>query len=87
MQGHLPTPPQPQLPIGLSPIIGYAATREPSPLETRAPGEPDWLDADIYDEEWGPGHSRAFRVVAVVICASLVLGGLSTVLDLILSPH
>jgi hypothetical protein len=87
MQGHLPTPPEPHVPIGVSPLLGYLATRETSPLDDRAPGQPDWLDDEIYDEEWGPGHSRSFRVVAVVICVSLVLGGLSTVLDIILSAH
>jgi hypothetical protein len=41
MQGHLPVPPQPHVPVGLSLVIGYLATREPQPLEERAPVERD----------------------------------------------
>jgi hypothetical protein len=87
MLGHLPTPPEPHFPIGLSPVIGYMATREPQPLAERSPTDPDWLDEDIYDEEWGPRHSRIIRMTAVIVSISLVVAGLSTVLDLILSPR
>jgi hypothetical protein len=87
MQGHVPTPPQPHVPIGLAPIIGYGATREPQPLEERVPVEPDWLDADLYDEEWGPRRSRVFKVTAVVVSVSLVAAALGTLLELVLAAH
>ncbi len=87
MQGHLPGPPQPHEPIGLAPIIGYLATREPQPLDELAPSMPDWLDADIYDEPWGRGHSRFIKITAVVVALSMVVAGMSTVLELILSAH
>ncbi len=85
MQGHVPVPPQPHEPIGIAPVLGYLATREPQPLEGRDPVQPDWLDEDLYDEEWGPRHSRLIRVTALVLSISLVIAGLSTVLDLILA--
>jgi hypothetical protein len=87
MQGHLPGPPQPHEPIGLSPIIGYLATRDPQPLDELSPSTPDWLDADIYDEPWGRGHSRVIKITAVVVAVSMVVAGMSTVLELILSAH
>jgi hypothetical protein len=66
-------------------VLGYLATREPQPLEARDPVAPDWLDEDLYEEEWGPRHSRLIRVTALVLSVSLVIAGLSTVLDLILA--
>jgi hypothetical protein len=87
MQGHVPGPPQPHEPIGLSPLIGYLATRESQPLNELAPSDPDWLDADVYDEPWGRGHSRVVKVVAIVVAISMVVAGMSTVLELILASR
>jgi hypothetical protein len=87
MQGHLPVPPEPHYPIGLAPVIGYAATREPQPLEERDPSDPDWLDEEEYEEEWGPRHSRVIRVTAVIVSIALVVAGLGTVLELVLSSR
>jgi hypothetical protein len=86
MQGHLPVPPTPHLPDGLSPIIGYIATRQPQPLQERTPVERDWWEIDD-DEEWAPRHSRVIKVTAIVVSISLLMAGLGTVLDLVLSAH
>jgi hypothetical protein len=43
------------------------------------------LDEDVYAEEWGPRHPRIIKVTALVLSVSLVIAGLSTVLDLILA--
>jgi hypothetical protein len=89
MQGHLPVPPQPHIPVGLSPIIGYLATREPQPLEERMPVEHEWweIDDDDDDDEWPPRHPRVIKVTAVVVSISLLMAGLGTVLDIVFSAH
>jgi hypothetical protein len=94
MQGHLPGPPQPHFPEGLAPLIGYAATREPSPLEGRPPEEPGWADVDgtrldVFDDvgEWEPMRRPFFKVTAVVVALSLVLAGVGTVLELVLTAR
>jgi hypothetical protein len=90
MQGHLPTPPQPHFPMGLAPVIGYLATREPQPLEERAPVEPEWWeldDEDAEDVEWNPRHPRVIRVTAVILSISLLLAGVGTVLEVVLSAR
>jgi hypothetical protein len=92
MQGHVPGPPQPHFPSGLAPFIGYIATREPRPLDDRAPAEPEWGDApegvlDEFDDvgDWEPMHRPIIKVTAVVVSMSLVIAGVGTVLDLLLS--
>jgi hypothetical protein len=94
MQGHLPGPPQPQFPVGLGPFIGYIATREPRPLEDRAPEEPAWADAegytlDQFDDvgEWEPMHRPLIKVLAVIVSLSLVLAGIGTVLEVLLASR
>jgi hypothetical protein len=87
MQGHLPTPPQPHVPDGLAPVIGYMATREPQPLQERTPVAPDWWEIDDGEEEWAPRHSRTIKATAIVVSISLLLAGLGTLLDLILSAR
>jgi hypothetical protein len=87
MQGHLPTPSQPPLPDGLAPIIGYIATREPQPLHARPPVEREWWEIDDEEEEWSPRHSKVIKATAVVVSLSLLLAGVGTVLDLVLSAH
>ena len=88
MQGHLPVPPQPHIPIGLAPVIGYVATRESQPLEDRMPVEPEWWEIeDKDDEDWAPRHSKVIRVTAVVVSVSLLVAGLGTVLEVVLSAH
>jgi hypothetical protein len=87
MQGHLPTPPQPHIPIGLAPVIGYLATREPQPLEDREPVEPEWWEIDDDDEEWTPRRPRVIRVTAVILSISLLLAGVGTVLEVVLSAR
>ncbi len=91
MQGHLPGPPQPQFPVGLGAFIGYVATREPRPLDERPPEEPAWADAngyalDMFDDvgEWEPMHRPLIKVMAVIVSISLLVAGVSTVLDLLL---
>jgi hypothetical protein len=88
MQGHLPIPPQPHVPVGLAPIIGYVATREPQPLEDRTPVAREWWeDDDDQDEEWPSRHPRVIRVTAIVVSISLLLAGVGTVLEVVLSAH
>jgi len=87
MQGHVPVPPQPHFPVGLSPVIGYIATREPQPLEERTPLERDWGEMDGDEEEWKPRHSKVIKATAIVVSLSLLVAGLSAVLDLVLAAH
>ena len=94
MQGHVPGPPQPHFPVGLGPFIGYVATREPRPLGDRPLEEPAWAesDDDTLDQfadvgEWEPMHHPLLKVTAVVVSISLVVAGVGTVLELLLSAH
>jgi hypothetical protein len=88
MLGHQPVPPQPHFPTGLSPVIGYVATREPQPLEERLPVEREWWDTDDDDtEEWPARHRKVIKVTAIVLCLSLFLAGLGTVVDVVLSAR
>ena len=88
MQGHLPVPPHPPVPVGLAPIIGYLATREPQPLEDRTPVPREWWeDDDGHDEEWPPRHPRVIKVTAIVVSISLILAGAGTVLEVVLSAR
>jgi len=86
MQGHLPVPPQPHFPAGLAPVIGYLATREPQPLEEMTPVQPEWWEIDDEEhQEWASHRPRVMKVTAIVVSISLLLAGLSTVLDVVLS--
>jgi hypothetical protein len=94
MQGHLPVPPQPHFPEGLGPFIGYVATREPRPLDGRPPGEPgcgevDESALDMFDDvgEWEPMHRPLIQVTAVILSVSLVVAGVGTVFELLLSSR
>ena len=94
MQGHLPGPPQPHFPEGLAPFLGYLATREPRPLDERGPDEPGWdevegFELDEFDDvgEWEPMHRPLIKVMAVVVSFALVVAGVSTVLDMLLSTR
>jgi hypothetical protein len=94
MQGHVPVPPQPHFPEGLGPFIGYVATREPRPLDDRAPSEPgcDLVDDEALDMfadvgEWEPMHRPLVQVLAVILSLSLVVAGVGTVLELLLSSR
>jgi hypothetical protein len=95
MQGHLPgPPPQPHFPVGLGAFIGYVATREPRPLEDRPPQEPGWADEDgnaldMFDDvgDWEPLHRPLIKVIAVIVAISLLVGGVSTVLELVVSAR
>jgi hypothetical protein len=88
MQGHLPVPPQPHVPIGIAPVIGYLATREPQPLEATTPVERDWWEIDDDEEEQWPSRRPAvMKVTAIVVSVSLLLAGLGTVLDVVLSAR
>jgi hypothetical protein len=86
MQGHLPVPPQPHFPVGLSPVIGYIATREPQPLEEREPVEREWWETES-EEEWPSRQPRVIRVTAIVVSASLLLAGIGTILGEVLGAH
>jgi hypothetical protein len=88
MQGHLPVPPEPHVPIGIAPVIGYMATREPQPFEAMTPVERDWWDIDDdEDEQWPSRRPAVMKVIAIVVSASLLLAGLGTVLDIVLSAR
>jgi hypothetical protein len=88
MQGHVPVPPSPHVPGGIAPIIGYLATREPQPLEDRVPVESEWWERDDeMDEDWAPRHGKVIRVTAIVVSISLLVAGMGTVLEVILSTH
>lgn len=86
MQGHLPVPPQPHVPVGLSPVIGYLATREPQPPEERAPVERDWWEIDD-DEEWASRQPRVIKVTAIAVSISLLVAGIGTVLGAVFAAH
>ncbi len=94
MQGHLPGPPQPHFPEGFGPFIGYIATREPRPLDDRPPQEPSWADApegllDDFDDvgDWEPMRHPLIKVTAVIVSISLVVAGLGTVLEVLLTAR
>ena len=94
MLGHVPGPPEPSFPVGLGPFIGYVATREPRPPGDGPPQEPAWAesDDDTLDQfadvgEWEPMHRPLIKVTAVVLSISLVVAGVGTVLELLLSAH
>jgi hypothetical protein len=88
MQGHLPVPPQPHFPIGLAPVIGYVATREPQPLEAMTPVEREWWEIDDEEDgEWSSRRPALIKVTAVAVSVSLVLAGLGTLLDVVLSAR
>jgi hypothetical protein len=42
---------------------------------------------DDEDDEWAPRHSTLIRVIAIVVSVSLVVAGLGTVLEMILTTH
>jgi hypothetical protein len=94
MQGHVPVPPQPHLPEGLGPFLGYVATREPRPLDDRPPEEAAWADTDgtVLDQfadvgDWEPIHRPLMQVMAVIVSISLVVAGVGTVLEILLSAR
>lgn len=94
MLGHVPGPPQPHFPEGLAPFIGYAATREPRPLDDRPPEEAAWADADSTEldqfadvGEWEPMHRPLVQVMAVIVSISLVAGGVGTVFEILFSAR
>jgi hypothetical protein len=88
MQGHLPVPPQPHVPVGLAPVIGYIATREPQPLEERTPVERAWWEMeDEDDQEWSSRQPRVIRLTAIVVSISLLLAGAGTVIGAVLTAH
>jgi hypothetical protein len=89
MQGHLPVPPPPQhVPIGLAPVIGYVATREPQPLEEMTPVERAWWEIDDEEDDgWSSRRPAVIKVTAIVVSASLVLAGLGTLLEVVLSAR
>jgi hypothetical protein len=80
----------------LGPFIGYVATREPRPLDERAPEEAAWGDADSDDTaldqfadvgDWEPMHRPLVQVMAVIVSISLVVAGVGTVLEILLSAR
>jgi hypothetical protein len=94
MLGHVPGPPQPHFPEGLAPLVGYLATREPRPLDDRPPEEAAWAEGDDFtlDQfadvgDWEPMHRPLMQVMAVIISISLVVAGVGTVLEILLSAR
>jgi hypothetical protein len=78
----------------LAPFLGYLATREPRPLDERGPEEPGWAEVagfelDEFDDvgEWEPMHRPLIKVMAVIVSFALVVAGVSTVLDMLLSAR
>ena len=74
--------------------MGYLATREPRPLHDRPPEEAAWADADSTEldqfadvGEWERMHRPLVQVMAVIVSISLVVAGLGTVLEVLLSAH
>src|ERR1700761_5585782 len=94
MLGHVPGPPQPHFPEGLAPLLGYVATREPRPLGERPPAEVAWADADddtpdLFADggDGEPMHRPLVQVLAVLVSVSLVVAGVGTVLEVVLSAR
>jgi hypothetical protein len=94
MQGHVPVPPQPHFPEGLGPFLGDVATREPRPLDERPPEEAARADGDdtALDQladvgDWEPIHRPLVQVMAVIVSISLVVAGVGTVLEILLSAR
>ncbi|HEY6428938.1 MAG TPA: hypothetical protein VIX84_17070 [Acidimicrobiales bacterium] len=95
MQGHVPGPPQPHLPLGFAPYVGYLATREPRPFDDRPPAEPgtdeggDHPPLDLFDDlgPWERTQRPLFKAMAVVLSLSLVLAGLGTVVELLFAAR
>jgi hypothetical protein len=80
--------------VGLAPFIGYVATREPRPLDDRPPAEPAWAEGDegeldLFADvgDWEPMHRPLIKVIAVILSLSLLLAGVGTVLEVLLSAH
>ncbi len=88
MQGHLPVPPQPHVPIGIAPVIGYIATPRATTARGTTPVERDWWEIDDdEDEPWASRRPAVMKVTAIVVSVSLLLAGLGTVLDVVLSAR
>ena len=94
MLGHVPGPPQPHFPEGLGPFVGYLATREPRPLGDRPPEEPAWADVESFEldqfadvGDWERMHRPLVQVMAVIVSISLVVAGVGTVLEILLSAR
>jgi hypothetical protein len=94
MQGHVPGPPQPHFPEGLGPFVGYLATREPRPLDDLPVAEAAWADADgtVLDQfadvgDWEPLHRPLIQVLAVMVSISLLVAGVGTLLEILLSAR
>ncbi len=48
--------------------------------------EPEWWEFDLADEEeWVPRRQRVMKVTSLILAVSLLLAGLGTVLELVLS--
>jgi hypothetical protein len=78
----------------LGPFLGYLAVREARPLDDRPPEEAAWADADgtILDQfadvgDWEPMHRPLMQVMAVIVSLSLLVAGVGTVLEIMLSAH
>ncbi|HEX3795880.1 MAG TPA: hypothetical protein VHV57_15410 [Acidimicrobiales bacterium] len=80
-------PPQPHFPTGLSPAIGYLATREATPLGERDELAPEEWSYEDLDQEWPSGHSRVVKVTAIIVSFSLIVAGLGTVVELVLTAR
>jgi hypothetical protein len=87
MHGPLHGPPSPQVPVGLSPILGYMATREPEPLADLESDLPQWWDEEDYAEPWGTGHPPVVKITAAVLALCLVVAGVGTLLEIILASR
>ncbi len=74
-------------PTASPPSSGTWPRAEPQPLEDREPVEPEWWEFDEVAEEWGPRRSRLMGFTAVVLAAALLVAGVGTVLELVLSAH
>ena len=75
MQGHLPIPPQPHVPIGLAPVIGLR--RHARAATARGAGRPSTANGGRRRRRGrgvATGHRKVIKVTAVVLSISLLLG-------------
>jgi hypothetical protein len=64
------------------------ATREPQPLESMAPVEREWWEIDDEEDDvWPSRRQTVIKVTAILVSISLLLAGIGTVLEVVLSAR
>ena len=89
-----PCRPSPTSPRAWARSSATSRRREPRPLDDRPPEEAAWADADgtVLDQfadigDWEPMHRPLMQVMAVIVSISLVVAGVGTVLEILLSAR